>query len=61
MKKKGVLIAAVCLLFGLLVLSAVEAVDAWEVVGTAGFSAGFARSTSLAFGGSTPYVAYVDG
>ena len=32
----------------------------WENVGTPGFSAGGASSTSLAFNGSTPYVAYTD-
>ena len=54
------LIAVVCLLFGLMFPTAVVAVDAWEVVGTAGFSAGGAWFTSLAFNSATPYVAYMD-
>ena len=55
-----ILIASVCLLLGLTLPTSVQAADTWEVVGTAGFSAEGARYTSLAFDGSTPYVAYSD-
>ncbi len=34
--------------------------QAWNYVGTAGFSAGTATYTSIAFNGSTPYIAYQD-
>ena len=54
------LIATVYLLVVLMFPKMVPAADTWEVVGTAGFSAGQADYTSLAFNGSTPYVAYQD-
>ncbi len=52
------LTVSICLLPVLLFGGIGSAYAAWEKVGTAGFSEGYAEYTSLAFDGSTPYVAY---
>ena len=62
MLRKSKIIVSVLLTLLLMVptISAFAAVSVWETVGTAGFSAGQADYTSLAFNGDTPFVAYRD-
>ena len=56
----GHVIAIFALLLVLTFPISTPAVDTWEVVGTAGFSAGEAYYLSLALDGSTPYLAFTD-
>ena len=57
---RGLVVATIGLVLGF-AASGPAARAAWEVVGTAGFSAGAADYTSLAFYNGEPYVAYEDG
>ncbi len=57
--KAGFLLASV-LFAGFVATPNVLAAASWQNVGSAGFSAGSVSYTSLAFNGSTPYVAYED-
>ncbi len=59
-KMKLILSVALVLLLLLPAIPASAAVSLWEPVGSSGFSAGGVMWTSLAFSGSTPYVAFRD-
>ena len=56
-----VLSTLLALTFSNIGITPAYAAETWQQVGTAGFSAGTAYEISLAFDGSTPYVAYADG